>query len=364
MKLRTMKHYLNYEGTGVLLLLGLLLSVSASHPAAGAEKDLWDYSMEELAALRVFAMDHSLEKGEVLVGYQYMHMDMDGLRDGTTDIDLEEYFATTSYTMAPLEMEMEMHMLHLMYSPFTNWTLMLMAPYLENSMESEMRMGGGMGGGMGMTMPEHFNTENSGLGDIELTALNTFRETDATRLIFKLGLSLPTGSISNTVMTPMGEETRFPYPMRLGSGTYDLIPGFTYIFETKKWNLGTDFEGTFHLGENRYDYSLGDRYQLDGWVMRRITSVFALSARARGSVWNNIDGHDEGLDPTMSPTADPDKQGGRSVELFGGVNFFFDEGALRGNLLQVEVGYPVYQDLDGPQMKADIQYRVNWSWTF
>ncbi len=44
-----------------------------------------------------------------------------------------------------------------------------------------------------------------------------------------LGLTLyfPTGSIDERGATPMGPNMQLPYPMQLGSGTYDLEPSFT-----------------------------------------------------------------------------------------------------------------------------------------
>jgi hypothetical protein len=340
----------------LFLLLGLVLPTGA---VQGADSDLWDYSLEELLEMRVSAMDHSLQQREMLVGYQYMNMEMRGIGKGTSDVGREEFFASTSFTVAPLDMDMEMHMLHFMYSPAEDWTLMLMAPYTKLRMKHEMRMGGGMG----MATAVRFRTDNSGIGDLELSALNTVFESDTSRLILKTGLSLPTGSLSNKDNTPMGRK-RLPYPMRLGSGTFDLLPGAIYIFETCMWNIGADFEASFRLGDNRYDYDLGSRYELNTWVMRRVSDHVALTARANAATWDNINGADEALNPMMAPMADPHMRGGKQIDLFGGINLFADSGKLRGHRLLLEAGHPVYEDLDGFQLKTRWHFMVDWVVTF
>ena len=62
-----------------------------------------------------------------------------------------------------------------------------------------------------------------GLGDTEVRG--TYKINDV--LTASLGLSLPTGSVSEEV-TSMSKTFRAPYDMQLGSGSYDLKPALTY----------------------------------------------------------------------------------------------------------------------------------------
>jgi hypothetical protein len=55
----------------------------------------------------------------------------------------------------------------------------------------------------------------------------------------------------------------------------------------------------------------------------------------------------------MAPTGDPDAQGGNRTDIFFGLNFEL------GNIhsLKAEIGIPIQQNLDGPQMET--KYMVN-----
>jgi hypothetical protein len=330
----------------------LAIGATASAEAGGS---LWDFTPEQLSRMRVSSMDHSLEEGQFLVGYSFMHMEMRGNRDGTDDIGKQEFFDETTYMVQPRWMTMQMHMVHLMYSPRQSWTLMLMLPFLEMRMDHLLRMP--------MMNRSRFETENDGIGDIELHLHHTLHEDDFHRVVIKGGLGFPSGAIGNKTSTPMG-KARFPYPMRLGSGTFSLAPGATWAMETGDWNLGADVEATFQLGKNHRDYRLGHGGALDLWVMRKITPWLALSATAQGSGHGNIHGHDDALNPLMAPTADPDRRAGAQIALMGGLNFFFERGLLKGQRLLIEAGHPVYEWLDGPQLRSRWQVRLDWSFTY
>ena len=63
-------------------------------------------------------------------------------------------------------------------------------------------------------------------------------------------------------------------------------------------------------------------------------------------------------------TADPDNYGGDTVTLYGGVNLMGQRGTLRGHRLAFELGVPVYQKLNGPQMETDWTATLGWQLAF
>ena len=68
-------------------------------------------------------------------------------------------------------------------------------------------------------------------------------------------------------------------------------------------------------------------------------------------------------DPTFSnPEEDPKRQAGDVIELGPGLNFKlpFVEGPRFG----VEMAWPVYQHLDGPQLERDWRLTAGWKWAF
>lgn len=298
--------------------------------------------------------EHIHAEGEWMLSYRYMNMNMDGNRDGNDRLSTQQVF-DAGFAISPTEMTMEMHMLGAMYAPSDALTLMLMIPYLDMEMDHRTAMGGA------------FTTRSDGVGDVQLSGLYQIRQWDSGRIHLNLGLSLPTGSIDEQDDTPAGPDQHLPYPMQLGSGTYDLLPGITYVGERDEWSWGTQGIATLRLGENDNDYTLGDRLALTGWVVRKLSSRLSGSLRLKGDWWGNVDGEDKKLPPMMKnmvPTADPDRRGGRRIDLLVGINSEFHDGGLGGHRFALEAGAPVHQDLDGPQLETDWTVTGGWQYVF
>ncbi len=158
--------------------------------------------------------DHTHRIGEFMFSYRFMRMHMSGMRDGTDNLEAEQVLQ--DFTVTPVQMDMEMHMLGAMYAPTERLTLMAMTPYVRNEMVHLTRMGG------------VFTTESSGLGDIKLSGLYTLSQITGRQWHMNLGLSVPTGKTDERDATPMSSNALLPYPMQLGSGTCNLTLGITH----------------------------------------------------------------------------------------------------------------------------------------
>jgi hypothetical protein len=229
--------------------------------------------------------DHMHKKGEWMLSYRYMHMDMDGNRIGTDDVSPDTIVTTVPNRFAPpatlrvvpLWMTMDMHMLGAMYAPTDNHV--------------------------------HLN----------------------------LGLSLPTGSVTErgTILTPMGgtPTVRLPYAMQLGTGTFDLLPGLTYTGRSSNLSWGTQFRSEIRLeNENDEGYAWGDLYGATGWVAYEWASWISTSFRLDAWTQDSI----SGIDPAIAgpvQTANPAFYGGEQVFAYFGANFAGQTGALRGHRL-------------------------------
>jgi len=306
--------------------------------------------------MAITGIHHTHDKGEWMVGYHFMYMGMDGNRNGTHKLSTQDVF-DDGFTVVPLEMSMEMHMLHVMYGISDSLTAMLVVPYQRKAMD-HLRMDG-----------VEFTTRAHGIGDIQLSGLYSAYRDENHRLIAKAGLSFPSGSINKRDTIPgMGmmpdSKQRLPYPMQLGSGTWDLLLGTTYLGYVTGWSWGADISSTVRLGENKYDYRLGSEYEISTWGSRLLTSWSSASLRLNWGQWFNIHGADESLNPAMVQTADPDLQAGRRLDLLFGLNVFAPEGMLQGSRLMFEAGLPVYQWLDGPQLETDWMVSLNLEWSY
>ncbi len=294
--------------------------------------------------------DHVHHQGEYMVEYKFRKMYMDGNRFGTERVSDTEALDVTGipFMATPTQMTMDMHMIHFMYGATDNVTLYVMPMWMELTMDHLRRNN------------TTFTTYNSGFGDLQFGALMLLYDTDSSDLIFNFGMSAPTGNIhgTTTAASPVGAETQMPYPMQLGSGTFNFRPGITYKKYWEMSSMGAQFQTNLPVGENYRDYAVGNEYQLNWWFARRVTKPFALTFRTEALWRENYSGAgDPQLNPNMISTARTDMRGGFWCNLgFGGIYQF-----CNGSRLNVEMVLPVAQDLDGVQLETDWTMAASWS---
>ena len=98
--------------------------------------------------------DHTHDRGEWMLSYRVMQMEMQGSRDGTSPISPEETVTSVANPFAgqpgqpptlrvvPTEMSMTMHMLGVMYAPTERVTLMAMFNVIDQEMDHTTFLGG------------------------------------------------------------------------------------------------------------------------------------------------------------------------------------------------------------------------------
>lgn len=304
--------------------------------------------------------DHTHGAGEFMLSYRYMYMNMDGNRDGTDRLSTDEVVDPNgqNFVISPVNMPMGMHMFGMMYAPTNELTLMAMVPVLSLEMDHVTRAGGA------------FTTSSAGLGDIKLAGLYKIASFGNSRVHLNAGVSFPTGSIEAADVTPASapNESQLPYPMQLGSGTVDVMPGITYLGQTPDWSWGAQAKGVLRLGENDQDYTLGNRFLFTTWGARKLTPWISASARIEANSWGDIDGaaaaYAGAVTMRMVPTVFTDLRGGSRVDAALGINTYVLGGPLYGLRLAVEGVVPVAQNLDGPQLETDWQIVAGLQFAF
>ena len=297
--------------------------------------------------------EHTHERGEWMLSYRFMRMRMDGNRNGAERLETSDVHR--DFMVAPLDMTMTMHMAGIMYAPGDRLTLMLMANWIDQSMNHETRPGG------------MFEAASSGLGDAGISALIGLKRTGSVRAHLNAGLSLPVGSIEETGVNPMsmGREVQMPYPMQLGSGTWDIKPGITILGMSERTSWGLQGMGTLRMGANSRGYTLGNVTEGTAWFAVKAADRLSLSARALFRNWRNYSGHDEAYGHRMMvPTIREELRGGTRIDIPLGLNVYFPGGALQGHRIAAEFHLPVHQSLNGPQLETDWLLRLGWQKSF
>ncbi|MEW2920376.1 transporter [Muricauda sp. ANG21] len=296
--------------------------------------------------------DHMHGKGEWMFSYRYMYMNMDELKQGTDNASYGN--ALENYMVTPTSMPMNMHMLGTMFAPSDKITLMAMINYITMEMEHINRMGG------------TFTTETEGFGDVQLSVLYKFFNANLQSLHAQLGFSIPTGGISESDITPASapNETELPYPMQLGSGTFDTNLALTYLGQSNSVSWGSQVRGLFRFGKNDREYRLGNRYSWNNWFAVKTTDWLSFSARLEGLAISKIEGADPNLNPMMVITVDTSNSGGTLVNSGIGFNLYVPTGALKNLRFGFEWAMPLFQDVNGIQLRTKESVTLETQYSF
>lgn len=291
--------------------------------------------------------DHVHRRGELMLSYRLMLMEMDGLQDGTQSISTDNLFSNTSFMMAPENMKMWMHMLGAMYGLTDDWTVMIMLPYLSNEMTMSRKM-----------QNDQIEGRSSGIGDVSLTGMYHIFEKENQRLQVNLGLYFPTGSIEES-----REGHRLGYPMQIGSGSYAVQPTLNYSYFGSRYSLGAQAGLKQFIDENKADYKRGPQYSLSAWGAYNVNDGLSSSVRLLYKATDPMTGSDQNIHGMMSPTHRSEFQHGNVVFALVGLNLLGVEVA-KGHRIGLEFGAPIYQDLSGPQMKSAWVGTLGWQKVF
>jgi hypothetical protein len=321
--------------------VGLFIALAVP---AGAQTDWTSSRPDGHAPLGVMG-DHMHEQGEYMFSYRFMWMGMEGSLEGTAKLRDEDIVASQAlgFAATPTRMPMQMHMLGMMYAPSDRVTLLGMVNYVSMSMDHLTRTGGS------------FTTESGGLGDVGVSALVGILRDGSQRLHLNVGMTIPTGSIEETDVTPAsgGSEVQLPYPMQPGTGTWAIDAGATWLGMAEQVSWGAQAKYTKQLGENDRGWSVGDRAMGTGWVAVRATERLSFSARAKYQMWTDYSGGDAAFtNLMMAPTVRTDLRGGKRLDFAPGVNYWINSGQLSGLRFLAEFEIPVRQELSGPQLKS------------
>ena len=315
--------------------------------------------------------EHVHEQGEWMAEYKYMNMYMEDNRAGDDTLSDADSIALggtftnvhpmgTNRGATPTQMTMEMHMVHLMYGLTDDITLYTMLNFPVLTMDHIRGPGNMAGGGPGTP----FKTHNSGFGDTAFGALIRISDPkdEDNDIILNLGGTVPTGDIFTTTSRPTAGMVAqpLPFPMRLGSGTFNARPGITWKHYEDCGSYGLQFQTDIPLGRNYRGYSVSDIYEIHAWYSHLVTDRLAFSVRLENEWRSNFDGVDPQTPNQIISTSVESFRGGYTLNLGVGVMALIGD----GHLLNVEMVPTLYQHLDGIQLETDWSLIASWSKSF
>ena len=317
--------------------------------------------------------------GETMVGYRYMRDTQSGnylqgaqALSSTQLTNSQACMPLGQCTMLSNSMDMNMHMVDLMYAP-TDWlNLMLMPQFMSMSMEMNMPVAmsmTAMGGGMNMSALRDFQG-SGGFGDTGAYALFKLWDGDGQHLHLTQGISAPTGATNIRQSSPGGPEYYYSYGMQLGSGTWDYKPSLTYTGILNDWFWGGQVSGTHRLENlNNQGYRQGDIFQTTAWGGYKLTPWLSSTIRAVYTAQSKMVGTHTNVNtvagvPMWMPEDNPSNYGGFFVDVGFGATVSMPYGKLAGHSLGFEWLQPVSTNFQGYQLDRAGALSATWNYKF
>ncbi|MFT5051482.1 MAG: hypothetical protein ACI8QZ_002900 [Chlamydiales bacterium] len=345
-------------------MLGALTLAACS--GAGLAQEHADYELYRLAPGYGWRDDHAsstgpvgttpllVQKGRWRFSARIESHEYDGLGDRTDDITSAHAFATKGYSFVPTSQTSQTTRFEVGYGVSDDLTLGIEVPYLDKQMDNVTSTGG------------TFRTESKGIGDVRLWAHNKWLRWGSEQAVWSVAFNIPTGSFDETDVRPgAAGPVVLPYSMQLGSGTYDITPMASWSGYEDRWSWGGSLQHTWRLGgPNDRRYELGTYRAASLWAGRELTKSLIGNFGIRWSRQADIHGQDPALNPALSPSEHPNQQKAKRLDFTTGLTFYQPKGRLTGLRLGLEIGFPIYQKLRGPQLSTDYFTTLGLRWSF
>lgn len=280
----------------------------------------------------------------IMFSYKFGTMDMDCCKDSTSSVN-NDFIKSLGFSMAPTDMTMDMHMFHAMYAYNKNISLMAMLPYIEKEMDMVKLSG--------MNSGRTHRSSSRGIGDLSIAGL--YKLSGKSNL--KLSLSIPTGEFDEKDENMMGMMKILPYPMQLGSGTYDVTLCYSFQEIFSDWSYGFQLNATKRFDYNSEDWRYGDRREVSAWAAKPLFKTFSFSIGLDIEHQDNINGKSSKRN-NMTPTWNEYFHSHLRVSSNIGLNYKIPNSKSR---IGLQCGVPIYEDVDGSQMVPDFKCNLGFS---
>jgi hypothetical protein len=318
----------------------------------GAESPGWDWTRPDAMAPAGVSHSRPVAEGQWRLSYTLEIQEFGGLRDGRDDLANGALFSS-GFSTLPSEATFQTRSLNVQHGLGDGWSVFGTLPLIDREMVNLTGMGA-----------SSFTSRSSGIGDVSLGAAYELIVCNGRLLRLNLGMSLPTGSVDERDTDENGASFLLPYAMQRGTGTHDLLPGVTMIFQEPSWSWGVQAQARVHMGTNSEGWSWGPSMETSAWASRGWTESVSTSLRLMGDFSSDLHGDADDASPFRNPLEATGAQGGDRLDIAGGVQWLLDDRPGVSNLLSLELALPVDEWVKGPQLSTDWRLVLGWQWSF
>ncbi|MBI3994804.1 MAG: transporter [Nitrospirae bacterium] len=191
---------------------------------------------------------------------------------------------------------------------------------------------------------------NSGWGDLRLLAEYNLYQKDAPRLTTR---AILIGGVK--LSTAEDDKSGLPPPMQLGTGSTDYTVGTAVSRIGHRLGYYSDLKYTIKNKGNGYEF--GDTLNYDLAVgYRLLPGIYESYPAKQLNLFLELNGL----------YAQKDRSNGQKVHDSGGHSLFLSPGIqfipLKTALFEASVQIPIFQDLNGDQLKTDYTYLIGFRW--
>lgn len=202
------------------------------------------------------------------------------------------------------------------------------------------------------------NTGTKGFSDLTTSLAYKVHDDGTYRVLISSGFAYPLSSDTQNIQLLQSNgaysNERAFYSLQPGSRTLDYLPGIVSVAHYADWSWGLSYRGRIPLASNPQGWRFGDLHEFNGWVGYNFGANVTSTLRLCNTLQGAIRGNDPQISGASVPT-NPNYYGGFMTEIFGGIGL---DGSMIGHReisLEMEAGLPLYQDLNGPQIRKNWQ---------
>ena len=291
----------------------------------------WDFSRPDAHAPSGVFADHAHSKGGMMLGYRYINSKGKGNYNGNQIFDRNEIIKY--YDRHVTENTVGTHSFEFMYGISNRITLFTNFNFhnKEYSYISNQNIVNSI--------------SNTGIGDIDFQVLYNLFSNYNLKFHSNIGLILPTGSIEKH----FGKE-KLPYNMKLGSGHFSSLAGFTAFLQLKKISAGIQPFYYLSLGDNSRGYNYGNRLSINYWAAINLNKPYSFSFRQNYIKQSSINGKDNDLVPNIMVLNNNNNSGYILFNSAFGFNLSMRKGLFKNSRISMEYVFPTYMSYEGLQI--------------